>query len=36
VAVCLCNRRVATGIDRHVRLKYIVAGGRIRTVHHLG
>lgn len=35
VAVYLRNRLVATGLDRHVHMKYIVADGRIRAVHHL-
>ena len=36
VAVYMRNRMVATGLERHVHLKYIVAGGRIRAVYHLG
>jgi hypothetical protein len=36
VAVSMRNRMVATGLERNVHLKYIVAGGRIRAVCHLG
>lgn len=36
VAVYMRNQMVATGLERHVHLKYIVAAGRIQAVHHLG
>jgi ketosteroid isomerase-like protein len=35
VAVTMRNRLLATGLERPVHVKYVLAGGRIRAFHHL-
>ena len=35
VAVTMRNRLLATGLERPVHVRYVIADGRIRAFHHL-